>query len=521
MAIDTSPKSMSTGHGVTHLWQTVQWSATSLELVPVPQRHAAARLLLVQERLDQQRGGEDLVARAVQQVGARHVRGAHRLALAAAQAVLDRIGDRADVGLLHDQRLVAHQAEARRVGVGAGRRGSDASRSSLPLLKRPSRVDALLVGAEVGRSPASVRNSSLVMPMPCSPEITPSSAARQRHDARHRVVRLLQHLVVVGVDRDVGVHVAVAGVHVQRDEHAAAQHLLVDAPALRRGSARTRAPSKICCSGARTCVFHDTRSVWSCSAVEERCAPARRRVSIGGAAATSQARACQPDHSARTSPPAAPARAPTRSPSSSADGMSSRVLALAQRQRPPAKKRLERVEQRELVARCDSSMLMRSMPSRVLAQALQRNHHVLVDLERVGVLGDGGGARAVEPELLARLGADGDEAFAARARWPCAPLREAARATASSSSPTMSPNSTIFGQAAALALGGVADRAQVALVQVLEAGQDRAVGQLGLREHEVLDLDDGGTASLRRCRRTRGRRCARAPASCAGPSARW
>ena len=29
MFIDTSPKSMSTGHGLRHLWQTVQWSATS------------------------------------------------------------------------------------------------------------------------------------------------------------------------------------------------------------------------------------------------------------------------------------------------------------------------------------------------------------------------------------------------------------------------------------------------------------------------------------------------------------
>src|SRR3954471_17514451 len=29
MFIDTSPKSMFTGHGVTHLWHTVQWSATS------------------------------------------------------------------------------------------------------------------------------------------------------------------------------------------------------------------------------------------------------------------------------------------------------------------------------------------------------------------------------------------------------------------------------------------------------------------------------------------------------------
>ena len=117
MFIETSPKSMFTGHGARHLWHTVQWSADVLELLPVLDADAAPRLLLVQEGLDQQRGGEDLVARAVQQVGARHVGGAHRLALAAAQAVLDRVGDRADVALLHDQRLVAHQAEARRVGV--------------------------------------------------------------------------------------------------------------------------------------------------------------------------------------------------------------------------------------------------------------------------------------------------------------------------------------------------------------------------------------------------------------------
>ena len=29
IAIETSPKSMSTGHGAAHLWHTVQWSATS------------------------------------------------------------------------------------------------------------------------------------------------------------------------------------------------------------------------------------------------------------------------------------------------------------------------------------------------------------------------------------------------------------------------------------------------------------------------------------------------------------
>ena len=53
----------------------------------------------------------------------------------------------------------------------------------------------------------------------------------------------------------------------------------------------------------------------------------------------------------------------------------------------------------------------------VIAQARQRNHDVLVDLERVGVLGDGRGARAVEPEFLARVGGHRDEAFrAARVR---------------------------------------------------------------------------------------------------------
>ena len=34
IAIDTSPKSMSTGQGFTHLWQTVQWSATSASFRP-------------------------------------------------------------------------------------------------------------------------------------------------------------------------------------------------------------------------------------------------------------------------------------------------------------------------------------------------------------------------------------------------------------------------------------------------------------------------------------------------------
>ena len=42
MFIETSPKSMSTGHGDRHLWQTVQWSATSSNssqcLIEMPRR---------------------------------------------------------------------------------------------------------------------------------------------------------------------------------------------------------------------------------------------------------------------------------------------------------------------------------------------------------------------------------------------------------------------------------------------------------------------------------------------------
>ena len=89
-----------------------------LKLFPVLDADAAPGLFFVQKRFDQQRRRQNLVARAVEQIGTRHVGGAHRLALAAAQAVLDRIGNRADVGLLHDERLMTHQAKTRRVGVG-------------------------------------------------------------------------------------------------------------------------------------------------------------------------------------------------------------------------------------------------------------------------------------------------------------------------------------------------------------------------------------------------------------------
>src|SRR5450830_1476369 len=64
---------------------------------PKSNRDAASRLLFVQKRFHQQRGRQNLVARAVEQIGARHMGGTHRLALAAAQAVFHAVGNGANV----------------------------------------------------------------------------------------------------------------------------------------------------------------------------------------------------------------------------------------------------------------------------------------------------------------------------------------------------------------------------------------------------------------------------------------
>ena len=222
---------MSTGQGVSALVADGAVIGDVAELVECFRRDAAPRLLLVEEGLDQQRGGEDLVARAVEQVGARHVGGAHRLALAAAQAVLDRIGDRCRC---RTARMISdscpEQAEARRVGV-----AQVAAREQLAALNRPSRVDRLLVAAEGRDFIRRSRYSSLVMPMPCSPEITPSSDRARRMMRATAALAVCSIVVVVGVDRDVGVHIAVAGMHVQRHEHARLEHALVNRVAAARG----------------------------------------------------------------------------------------------------------------------------------------------------------------------------------------------------------------------------------------------------------------------------------------------
>jgi hypothetical protein len=247
--------------------------------------------------------------------------------------------------------------------------------------------------------------------------------ARQRHDAADRHVRGLQHLVVVGVDRDVRVHVAVAGVHVQRHPDAAAQHLAVEAPALREHRLEGRAGEQ---PGQR--LQHLRLPGGAQAAVLQALEEAARSPS-GAGRRSSCCSHC--DHSARTSPSSASACC-TRSSSSSALGISRRRRP-CQRQLALGEEGLQRSSSASLL-RSDSSMLMRSMPSVYSPMRVERDHHVLVDLEGVGVLADGGGALAVEPELLARVGLDRDEALAARL-LAMRTTSLAARATASASSP--------------------------------------------------------------------------------------
>jgi hypothetical protein len=311
---------------------------------------------------------------------------------------------------------------------------------------------------------------------------------RQRHDARHRLVGGLQHRIVVAVDGDVGVHVAVAGVHVQRHPHAAAQHLGVDRAAAlddrrERGAGEHRLQR-----------------------LQQLLLPRRaQRVVLQqrehGSAAVGL-------HHVQVLQPVLPQRAHLAQQRQRllhavfqqlGAGNLAGVVAAAQRQAVLREEGFQPVDELELVAQRQLDVDALDALG-VLAHPRQRDDDVLVDLERVRVARDGRGALAVEPELLARVGAHGDEAFAAAAVGDAHDLAGGARHGRLVVADDVAHQHHLRQPTArqrALALGGVAHGLQVAVVQVLQARQDRAVLALRLGEHEVLDLDDARHAVLR------------------------
>ena len=124
----------------------------------------------------------------------------------------------------------------------------------------------------------------------------------------------------------------------------------------------------------------------------------------------------------------------------------------------------------------------------VVAHAIERDHDVFVDLERVRVPRDRGRARAIEPEFLARIGIDGDEAFAGAAVRYAHDFGRRAPDRRFVVADDVAEQHHLR-QRAALRFRRIADRAQIALVEVLEARELHA-SRARLVVEECLDLDD-------------------------------
>ena len=147
---------------------------------------------------------------------------AHGFALAATQAVFHHRRDFADARLLHHNRFATDQVVAWRVG-----HVEIATAHEFAAVEVACRIDFFFVGPECGHlvvlQIVDLGDADTVF----AGDHTIQRAGQQ-HDAIDRRVGGLQHLVVVGIHRQVGVYVTVARVHVQGDEDATAQHFLMN-----------------------------------------------------------------------------------------------------------------------------------------------------------------------------------------------------------------------------------------------------------------------------------------------------
>ena len=153
----------------------------------------------------------------------------------------------------------------------------------------------------------------------------------------------------------------------------------------------------------------------------------------------------------------------------------------------------QRVRQRDLVRERELDVDALDCVG-VFAESLERDHHVFVDLERVGVARDRRGARAVAPERLACLAASRDESLAR----PCIGYPDDLGRGTGYRCVVVAHDVAEqhhLRQCAAARLGRVADGLEVALVEVFEAREAHA-GR-GPGRDVVADLDDGGNRIAR------------------------
>ena len=125
---------------------------------------------------------------------------------------------------------------------------------------------------------------------------------------------------------------------------------------------------------------------------------------------------------------------------------------------------------------------------RVLTEALQRDDHVLVDLEGVGVLGDRRRAGAVQPKLAARLGIDGNEPFAS-ARVGDAHHIGGGHRHRVFIFPDDVAKQDHLRQCAAFRFGAIADGAQITLIEMFQSTEQHPL-RFGADIQVLLDFDD-------------------------------
>jgi hypothetical protein len=291
----------------------------------------------------------------------------------------------------------------------------------------------------------------------------------------------------------VGVHVAVAGVHVQGHEDPSPQDLVVDR--LERLHQRLEvAPAEDVAQGIAQLRLPRDAHLVQLHALEHgglRIAPDRRRVHAESLEVGAHVRRQRVEVGEDEFPAIGhPLQQQQRLLGTVAEERGAIDLGigvqrqLAREELRQARGELQLVGNRELDVDALDAV-------GVLAQLVERDHHVLVDLEGIGVPGDGGGARAVEPEALPLLWRHGHEALAVarvgdahHVRGRLAHRVLVVAHDVGDEDHARAPT--------ALRLGGIADRLHVALVQVLEPGEDR----LRMRVEVALDLDDGGHGLL-------------------------